>query len=1077
MLGATRGVSPTLAGASMGRFSPLAILFLGLLLVCFGCPGSDATSPQLVVVVAADPVLAPQIATLELDTSMGHLTLTVGDPRGERLPLSVAVQGKPGAARLISVVAKSSNGIVVAQRVARVPILKGQRSAYLVYLTATCDSCADQPGFICGNCGTCEPSDVQPSQLVPLADDDDGTDLAKQPPVCGGDIPMGDGDGDGDGGEHAAMDGSVSTGGSDDAGADASGGGGGDGDAEIPVIPLSDASVDALTVVVPGAVGAPKDQLVSARFQVRLPADTAFPVSLAVSSDAGQVLAADCSSAAPTSMEQREINLCLKHTRPTATRTLAIKITASAAGEEASATVEWRMPATQIAGGYGTTCAILEDTSLYCWGDPSQLAVANPNVPGFNLQITPFRAASAPAFKHIELGNIFGCGLTAAGRVHCWGNNSHGELGRTSSSSSAMDFAPLANPSQGGVDLSTGVDTVSAGFEHACAVKDGRLYCWGNSRDILLGSSKGYVVIPVSVPMPGEPASYTLDVAPSVSHTCALVGANAAATAGKVYCWGDRHDGHMGDGINHGDASATPVQAPLIDGETELLATRLQAFGDQTCAESEGKLFCWGNNDGARTGTGLDSPVLTPAVVPLRGTLVDWQLGGPGGCAIVEEALEGGSARRLYCWGSTDNGEFASASRLGAVTPVLIDAAPPQPEGLGLGFQTVCVLSGGVPWCWGNNDSAQLGTRPLLDASYQPHLATRLTAIAGDSVKEIAMPRTLWGTVCMRSDTKVWCWGIGGYGSLGYLDKSRQATPVQVQGLPDGTVKQVVSQGKFGCAIVNDEVYCWGMTQFAQLGSEAVHIGRPNPEKAPRELGTDYKGRLCGLFGDAPHAEVYCWTDVVQGPIAFGSGNITTISVSDDGLCANVDGGVQCAGVNYRLQLGNASVLEDEAPAQPVDVDLELAAGEKVIGLASRTYRSCAVTNFGDLWCWGDRVTPAAVQVHSATDKAVELRGGADNLCYMREKSGQRAELWCEGSNSQHQLTSQTTTTALTFWRMAELVAPLGLFESAGPYNMATICAKDAEGLKCWGNNQNRQRGEGPDFYETTPLPVMAWSN
>jgi hypothetical protein len=185
---------------------------------------------------------------------------------------------------------------------------------------------------------------------------------------------------------------------------------------------------------------------------------------------------------------------------------------------------------------------------------------------------------------------------------------------------------------------------------------------------------------------------------------------------------------------------------------------------------------------------------------------------------------------------------------------------------------------------------------------------------------------------------------------------------------------------------------------------------------------------------------------------------------------------VQCSGWNGYMQLGSSEVAKD-ADSGPVFVDLDLASGEKVVSIASRTARSCAVTNLGDLWCWGDNVPPSVVKVHTASDKAVDVRGGNENLCVLRTIDGTPSQLWCEGSNSQNQLSPQPTSSALAFWRIPGLVAPIKSFDAAGPYNLGTICAQDAEGFKCSGNNQIRQAGRGPDFYDTTPLPVMGWMN
>lgn len=1025
------------------------------------------------VVVGADAGLIPRLGFLDLYTSMGHRRIELGGSARDAIPLSFELTGSAGEQKQVTIMGRAADGTLLAQRTAQVPLVQGRRSAWLVHLSTSCpDSCAAG----CGRCGVCEPSVVDPASLLPLKNNDDGRGLAYTAYVCDPDL-SGDGDGVEDDRDASTFDGSTG-----DAG-DQDGDAGDDGDArdgEGPSFPIPDAPVDALTVVAPSAVSAPKGATVTATFSVRVPADSEFPLPLAVSSDVGQVLAADCASAAPTSMAARELMLCVKHTKPNAVRTLPITITATAMGQTASAVVELRMPALQIAGGGGFTCATLEDASLQCWGNPGDLRVPNLGLPDYTTQVRPFRATNAPVFKQIALGGSFGCGLTQAGSVHCWGANYSGQLGRSSATGASVDFTSIANPSAGSAQLSSGISQLSVGHESACAIKDGKIYCWGNSQDFMFGPGvTGGISVPRQVVMPGGAASYALSVAVASRHICAVVGASASDTLGKVYCWGDHSQGRLGDNDWKDQPTTTPVQAHVDthDERGEILVSRVRAADAQTCAEADGALYCWGANDGYRTGTGLGSAVLAPEPVSFPGRVLDWQMGGPGGCAILGELVDEVQTRRLYCWGSSSYGEFASTTLDASPTPVLIDAAPIDPEGFGLGYGSVCVLKDGLPFCWGNNDSGELATRPLLGAIHEPRLASRLAPLPG--IEEISFARAIGGTTCARSGSRVWCWGTGDGGSLGYPGASRRATPVEVQGLSDTTgevsITQVVSEGGFGCAIVEEELYCWGISPWAALGGSATKVTLP-VNKPVRQIGADMWHRMCALVGDPPNAEVYCWKDGVEGPLAFASGNIKALSVAENYLCAIVDDRVQCSGHNDGLRLGTDDVPQGQYSA-PVFAELSLAANEKVLKLASRNGRTCAVTNTGDLWCWGEFVPPSVVKIHTATEKAIDVRGNGNNLCYLRSVKGVASELWCEGNNSQNQLTLQTTTSHLSFWRIPKLLPPIRMFEAGGAANLGTICAQDAEGIKCNGNNQVRQRGDGPDYYETTPLPIMGWMN
>src|SRR5688572_14814117 len=72
-------------------------------------------------------------------------------------------------------------------------------------------------------------------------------------------------------------------------------------------------------------------------------------------------------------------------------------------------------------------------------------------------------------------------------------------------------------------------------------------------------------------------------------------------------------------------------------------------------------------------------------------------------------------------------------------------------------------------------------------------------------------------TCAVRTDGTVWCWGSNQSGQLGDNTLIDRLVPVQVQGLAD--IKAVDGGGTHSCALSNTgEVRCWGSNSFGQLG-------------------------------------------------------------------------------------------------------------------------------------------------------------------------------------------------------------------------------------------------------------------
>jgi alpha-tubulin suppressor-like RCC1 family protein len=120
------------------------------------------------------------------------------------------------------------------------------------------------------------------------------------------------------------------------------------------------------------------------------------------------------------------------------------------------------------------TCGI-SDQFTYCWGknDFGQLGVNSTDMSSIPVQAGPGGAFISAGSSHTCIAN---------GSVTCWGDNSFGQLGTVGST------AALHN-TIAGIAFSAQATVVAAGGGHACGIFAGRAYCWGENTYGQLGDS------------------------------------------------------------------------------------------------------------------------------------------------------------------------------------------------------------------------------------------------------------------------------------------------------------------------------------------------------------------------------------------------------------------------------------------------------------------------------------------------------------------------------------------------------------------------------------------------------------
>jgi alpha-tubulin suppressor-like RCC1 family protein len=410
--------------------------------------------------------------------------------------------------------------------------------------------------------------------------------------------------------------------------------------------------------------------------------------------------------------------------------------------------------------GYGNTCAVKYDGSLWCWGanDYGQVGIGTYE----NIISTPVQVISSGVLE-VSLGWWHTCAMKRDGSLWCWGHNYYGQVGDGTG-------GDKKNPVQ---IMSSGVSSVALGGEHTCAIKqDGSLWCWGG-----LESAS----TPTQI-MSSEVSAIAL----GDYHTCAI------KTDGSLWCWGRNDYGQLGDGTNTN--KNTPVQ--IMSSEVSSVALG----GNHTCAvKIDGSLWCWGDNSWGQVGL---YPGSTNAPV-----LVIWSevsaiaLGDYHTCAIKTDGS-------LWCWGLNQYGQLGDGTNTSKNTPVQIMSSGVSSVAAG-GSNTCVVKQDSSLWCWGNNSAGQVG-----NGTYGNSISTP-TQVMSSGVKAVSVGG---GHTCaVKIDGSLWCWGDNWVGQLGNGTYGNIiSTPVQVM---SSGVSSVALGSNHTCAIKTDgSLWCWGDNRNGQVG-------------------------------------------------------------------------------------------------------------------------------------------------------------------------------------------------------------------------------------------------------------------
>ena len=664
------------------------------------------------------------------------------------------------------------------------------------------------------------------------------------------------------------------------------------------------------------------------------------------------------------------------------------------------------------AGGYHA-CVITSAGGVWCWGDNTYGQLGDGSTTSSS---TPVAVSGLDSgVVTITAGGYHTCAVTNAGGVLCWGANWSGQLGDASMTNRASPVAV------GG--LASGAAGVAAGYQHTCAViSGGGILCWGSNGKGQLGNG---TTSGSSTPVAVSELSNGASVTAGVYHTCAVT------SAGGVKCWGGNTYGQLGDGMTA--SSSTPVAVIGLDSGVLTMAAGLY----HTCAVTgPSGVLCWGGNWNGQLG---DASMTNRAAPVAASGLASGTVGVAAGyghtCALMDIAHGGG----VRCWGDNGSGQLGDGTTTGSSTPVAASGLANGAADIAAGGGHTCaVTKAGGLLCWGNNTYGQLGDG-MRNGISTPVVVSGLASAAGVAAG--------YGHTCALMDAAhgggIWCWGDNSSGQLGAGTTTSSYTPVVVSGL-GSSASAVGAGGYHTCALTSaGGVRCWGLNDTGQLGD-----GTTTNSKTPvavNELGS--------------------------GVVAVGAGGYHTCAVTSAG-------GVRCWGDNAYGQLGIDMSIGSSST--PVTVT-ELASGAATV--AAGTYHTCAVTSAGGVRCWGDNTygqlgidmaigsSNTAVTVTELASGAAAVAAGDYHTCAVMD-AAHDSGVRCWGANGSGQLGDGTTIASSTPVTVSELAGSAAAVAAGSAHTCALLDGTHAGEIQCWGANGYGQLGDGTMTGRGTPADV-----
>ena len=277
----------------------------------------------------------------------------------------------------------------------------------------------------------------------------------------------------------------------------------------------------------------------------------------------------------------------------------------------------------------GTHSLILAGGQVYAAGSDRFGQLGQGAVNGANK--TSFTPVAIPSSTPVAVaaGGNHSLIVTASGKVFACGDNTYGQLARSSTTVSSGTLVEVNFPG-----LSTKIVSVVAGADHNLAVdEDGGVWVWGRNNYGQLGKGNRSVAERTPSELNLGDGVFAESVAAGFSHSLILT------TDGEVLGFGRNNSGQTGQVAT---TSVVTAPSPIYKGLIELREIRsISAGTDSSFAITEsGQLYSWGYNAYGELLLGYASPaVYEPAASPICRNVFNVSGGGYSSLAVGAQGV------------------------------------------------------------------------------------------------------------------------------------------------------------------------------------------------------------------------------------------------------------------------------------------------------------------------------------------------------------------------------------------------------------------------------------------------------
>jgi alpha-tubulin suppressor-like RCC1 family protein len=300
---------------------------------------------------------------------------------------------------------------------------------------------------------------------------------------------------------------------------------------------------------------------------------------------------------------------------------------------------------------------------------------------------------------------------------------------------------------------------------------------------------------------------------------------------------------------------------------------------------------------------------------------------------------------RAYCWGANDSGQLGDGGTANVPAPRAVMLPAGVVDDLNVGETNGCAIVAGRLYCFGD-----LGDPAPKEV------------VLGSAATAVSLGRVFRCVLAM----KVQCWGANDEGELatGNMTPRTMPGPINFNG---PTITAIDAGDDHACALdAAGDAHCWGHNDNGTMGAGSVN---PTAQLVPNTVINKVHGlpniggwHACAITAGA----VACWGQGTSGELGNGvqadqatpvpviglTAGVAAIATGGgpndrDATCAIQNGAVRCWGGGAFGRLGNGATDDQLTPVDVIGLPLP------AVEVAAGYGHACAVLTDGSAWCWG----------------------------------------------------------------------------------------------------------------------------